>query len=788
MPCFSRACPVAAPLGVDRDPLDPAAKTIAALNDCALGGQRVLLTGPVASGRTATINAWASEHTEFAFHYVFSAAVDPERATPAAFITGLLSALREYLGLTDALPIDETGLVEALPGWLARLGHSQALIVIDDIDRLTSSDLTADADWLPDYLPPGVVLLASANRGLLAERLRALNWTVLDIGSEAQIADPVAVITEIAKQPASNAALRALAATPVGLPPTTLTTLGLDVSAIPADVLMQRSDWVGFCHHVYRDAARRELLSATTAYRRECRALADCADDPLDQATWLNRAADWPALLEQLSNPAALRAWRDDPFAWQTLWASLPSIDTGVSHLLSRLEQQASRVDADRDELADCLVNAARILEQLNADEAAAYIRRTGHERLCQCAPDSLGAAAVAHAHAVADCSESAPEQALSLLRGALAQRRKALGDDDSLTRSSAHALASVLEAKGDLNDAISAYAQIVATREKTLGRDDPGLLAVLSNLGAAQRAANQLEQARGPFERCLKIARKIKPHPSPALALALDNLAGLLYAGGDHETAAEHYREALNVTESLFGPQHAATAAALHNLGTALDSLSRFPEARRCFRRAVEIRAQALGREHAETATSLHNLAGVLDVTGEREEAESLYREAIETWRAVVGSEHPATATSINNLADLLAQAGRLAEAEPLYRENLALWTALYGEDHPNTAMTAAELGRLCADANRVEEAESLLRPAVVQLERMMGVENALHIDSLCRLAALLRDRGRGEEGLALLENTYERAAGSIKILSPAMQKLRRHRDQLRKALHESR
>jgi hypothetical protein len=101
---------------------------------------------------------------------------------------------------------------------------------------------------------------------------------------------------------------------------------------------------------------------------------------------------------------------------------------------------------------------------------------------------------------------------------------------------------------------------------------------------------------------------------------------------------------------------------------------------------------------------------------------------------------------------------------------------------------MTAAELGRLCADANRVEEAESLLRPAVVQLERMMGVENALHIDSLCRLAALLRDRGRGEEGLALLENTYERAAGSIKILSPAMQKLRRHRDQLRKALHESR
>jgi len=46
-----------------------------------------------------------------------------------------------------------------------------------------------------------------------------------------------------------------------------------------------------------------------------------------------------------------------------------------------------------------------------------------------------------------------------------------------------------------------------------------------------------------------------------------------------------------------------------------------------------------------------------------------------------------------------------------------------------------------------------------------------------------LLRDRGRLAEGVALLQHTYDRAAGSTKILSPSLQKLRRHLEGLRQA-----
>lgn len=783
MPSRPCACPAFLPAGLDHDPIEPAANVVEHLDHGAQGGRRLLLTGPLASGRTATLRAWLTRQPSTGFQHVFSAGSDPDNSTPASVIYGLLSAIRAYLDVSDALPLDEAGLREALPGWLARLSDTPAILVIDDLDRITGSDLTGDPDWLPPYLPPGLILIASAERGLLAERLRELGWERVDIARGPQMPDPTEAIATAGQIPAQAFSLKHLVAAPNGLRLSTLAALGIDPTALPTDLIETNDQDVRFRHAMVRDVARRTLLAGSVEYRAICGRLAEATDDALDRATWLARAADWPGLMAQLTQPDILTSWDAAPFAWQSLWAALPARDTAVSHLVSHLERRRADAEAAPDALSHEHINAGRILDNLEAHDAAAHVRRSGYEHLRQIAPNSLGAAALSHHHAVSDLTESATERAISMLRVALEQRRRGLGEADALVQSSGHALAAALEANGDLNAAIAEYAALVAKREAEVGRDDPALLSLLSNLGAAQRAANQLEQARGPFERCVKIAQRIQPGPAPALAIALDNLAGLLYGGGDHEGAEARYREALDITQRLFGPGHPATAAAVHNLGTALDTLSRFPEAKRCFRRAVEIRTEALGREHAETATSLHNLAGVLDVTGEREESEALYREAIDIWRAVVGADHPATATSINNLADLLRENGRLDEAEPLYRENLTLWTNLYGEHHPNTAMTAAELGGLYADAGRSDEAEPLLRDAIQQLEAMMGIDDTLHIDSLCRLAALLRDRGRAQEGVALLESTYERAAGSAKILSPALQKLRRHLDGLRQA-----
>ncbi len=794
MPPSTHGCPAPGPSWRDIDPLPAADYVVEHLRHAARGGRRLLLTGPLASGRTATLHAWLATQTP-QFRYMVGASLDPDGATPARIIHDLLLAIRDHLGVADALPLDDVGLREALPGWLARLGEASALIVIDDLDRITAADLTTDPDWLPAHLPPGVVLVAVAERGLVAEQLRELGWECVDINRDSQrdallgdtTGDLNAAIRTAAAEPAAAAALAALALAPRGLDDTRLAAIGGDPTPLPATLVRHQDGHWQFTHPALRDAALRTLLPGSADRRALCARLAEAADTPLEQAQWRMRAADWTGLMDALTRVAALTDWPRQPLPWQTLWEALPARDTAASHLVEQLNRYRRRDDLSADVMADIHVTAGRILDRLDVADAAAYVRRSGYEHLRQQAPESAATAAIAHQHAVGDLADSASARAVEMLRMAQRSRSARLGPDDPATRSSRHALAAMLEAGDDLDGAIAEYAGLVADHEQRHGRDDPGLLPLLANLGAAQRAANRLEQARGPFERCVKIARRVQPSPAPALAAALDNLGGLLYAGGDHEGAEARYRESLDLTRKLFGAEHAATGAALHNLGTTLDARERFAEAQRCFRDAVAIRTRALGREHAETATSLHNLAGVLDVTGQREEAESLYREAIGIWREVVGPEHPATATSINNLADLLREDGRLAEAEPLYRENLALWTTLYGEDHPNTIMTAAELGGLQADAGRRAEAEPLLRQAVTRLEQVMGLDSTLHVDSLCRLAALLRDQGRAAEGVALLEATYERAAGTTRVLSPALQKLRRHLDGLRKAAGDS-
>ncbi len=783
MPLSDSICPA---LRLDIDPLPPADHVIEHLSRSARGGRRLLLTGPLGSARTATLAAFLTQFPHKGFQHIHAAGLAPEQDHPAGVIYGLLNALRRHFDAADALPLDEAGLREALPGWLARLGEQPALIVIDHIDRITGADLTSEPDWLPPYLPPGVILVASCERGLLAERLRSLGWEGIDINQTPPTpdwGDSTVAITALADQPKQLEALRYLAVASAGLSDEQCRGLAIDFNHWAASIVSHDDGLWRFRHDMLRISAHRLLINGAADERRLSASIAAEISPGLEHAQWLARAADWSTLLGVLSQPDALIAWREQPFYWQQLWDTLPARDTAISHLIDTVRTHLTTVSLSANDLAECTINASRILAALDAYEPATWVREAGYTHFQRHAPETLAAAATAHHYANHDLSEVQHNAAIDCFRGALIIRQNHLGEDDSATRATRHALAAILEASGDLAGAIAEYSALLAEREKSLGRDSLDLLPWLANLGAAQRAANDLERARGPFERCVKIARAQPTGFSPSLALALDNLGGLLYAGHDYPTAQARYREAVNVTQTLFGPGHPATAAALHNLGTTLDAQEQFGEAQRCFRQALEVRTQALGREHAETATSLHNLAGVLDVIGQREEAETLYREAVDIWQAVVGNDHPATATSINNLADLLREAGRLDEAEPLYQDNLKRWQTLYGDHHPNTAMTAAELGGLYADAGRMTEAEPLLRQSVEHLEQMLGLDNGLTIDTLCRYAAMLRQQGRIAEGITLLEATYERAAGTTKVLSPRLQKLRRHLDGLRKA-----
>lgn len=366
-------------------------------------------------------------------------------------------------------------------------------------------------------------------------------------------------------------------------------------------------------------------------------------------------------------------------------------------------------------------------------------------------------------------------QEAEQRLRQALESRSERLGADHPETAAPRHALASLLEERGELDEAEALYREALEHREARHGTASAEILPELTNLGALLKAGNRISEAKPLYRRAAEIAQRELGQRHPGTATALDHYAGIFYAEHDFEAARDLYQQALGVAEQAFGPRHSATAACLHNLATALDACEDYASAERLYRQALAVRRELHGNEHSDTASSLHNLAAVLDVTGQRDEAETLYREAIATWQELVGPEHPATATSVNNLADLLREAGQLGEAEQLYRHNLETWKALVGDEHPHTLMTLTELGGLLTDAGRYHESEPLLRDAADRTARILGRSHSHHLTAVCKLAVVHRDRGDRAGARQLLEQTLAHVEGTLGLFSPQVQRVRR-------------
>ncbi len=695
----------------------------------------------------------------------------------------LLDWIRGRCELREPVPVDPDARVEILPNWLARLAsRGRCVLVLDRLDALEDEGAEQAMSWLPDWLPRPLRLLVGLAPGSAVEMLRSRGWTVEEYPSDAP---PAELPRETAENPSAVTALAALASCRRGLSAEQLATVAAapDMDELPAllrNQVYMANGRLTLAGPDIRDAVRRRYL-ADGADRQalQARVAAHLRDplsaDALDQCPWmLVRAGDWTGLAGLLGDRPVLddllrSGWQDDLIATWRLWGSGAEIMAFYTAQARAWESEAA--DAA---LAWLLLRLVTALQELPepGDPAALLALAEKYadteDSLCRAALDAVRGAWLAE--------QEEYGAARPLLRRSLETRTAELGPDHPDTRATRHRLAMLLESTDDLAAATELYRETLAHRERALGRMHRELIPHLVNLAAVVKAANDLDAARPLYQRALQIAERHYGNAHPTTAACVDNLAGLLYAGHDFEQAEDLYQRALGIAEAVFGPNHSATAASAHNLATVMDAREQYQAAEMLFRRALEIRREVAGDDHMDTASSLHNLAGVLDAMGRYDEAEPMYRRAVETWEKVVGRDHPATATSVNNLADLLREKGEYGEAEALYRRNLQTWTELLGERHPHTVMTRSELAILHADAGRPDEAERLLRQAAEETASVMGWDSMQHINTVVRMAALLRDTGRRDEARSALKETLRHAEGRVSMLSPRIQKLRRH------------
>lgn len=691
----------------------------------------------------------------------------------------LLSAIHDNYGFPEPIPASREARIEVLPNRLARAAAlGRVVIAISSLHVLQGDEADQGMDWLPKYLPADIRLVVTAAPGMSIPMWRQRGWQ-----NEAAQLSPVAA--EEAEPELAVAVLKLLWGARRGLDLGTLEQLTEHAQA----QLEQAQGLIypgaqGWClaGPVMHEQVRRHLLRHGQEQQAVFLQLAHVYTDPvspasLDALPWLLPAAGhWQALADWLGRAEVLTQLlmterRSDLLDCWREWGAGSEL---VAFYLERVPQWREQLPSAA--FVDLLVELAWALQDVIADAQLEPLFLAASE-----ATQMMGHAKLAAAYgAWLSDVEQRHADAEPLLRVALALQSKVLSEDHVETRRIRHQLATVLEASNDLAGAAELYKQTLAARERRLGECSVDLIPHLNNLAAVYKAMQDFDRARPLYERALALADRHYGHSHPTTASCLDSLAGLLYAGHDHEAAENLYQRALGVTEAAFGPMHPATAASAHNLGTILDAREQYRLAEQLFRRALDIRQQVHGDEHADTASTLHNLASALDAMGDAKQAEPMYRRAIATWEKLLWQQHPATATSINNLADLLRHQGDYEEAEGLYRRNLDTWTALLGETHPHTLMTLAELAALYADQQQIEIAEPMLRQAVQQSAEVLGYDSMIHIDSAIKLAALLRDTGRRMEGAELLQQTVSEAEGKISLLSPRLQKLRRHLEAL--------
>ena len=318
------------------------------------------------------------------------------------------------------------------------------------------------------------------------------------------------------------------------------------------------------------------------------------------------------------------------------------------------------------------------------------------------------------------------------------------------------HAMGVFYENLGLYDQADGFIEGALALRRRWLGEEHLEVAASLGRLGAVRHLKGDIKSAESLLREALGLRRKLLGDEHADVTASMNELAITLNRWETPESTAESerlYREALRIRRKLFGDKSPEVAQNLNNLGVFLNANKRaFPEAEHVLREALEINRTLLGDQHQEVATSMNNLALVLRDTRQFEEAEELFRRSLEIDRITLGDTHPAAATCVNNLANLLQRKGDHTGAEALYKEAIRLKRLTFPEHHWEVATIQSLLGACLVAARRFNEAEPLLSESYPVIRRNFGETHNRTTVALQRIIDLYEKWGKPDQAASWL------------------------------------
>ncbi|MCG3134131.1 MAG: Serine/threonine-protein kinase PknD [Planctomycetes bacterium] len=309
-----------------------------------------------------------------------------------------------------------------------------------------------------------------------------------------------------------------------------------------------------------------------------------------------------------------------------------------------------------------------------------------------------------------------AVEKAAAAYEGALAIRRRVLGEEANETEQTALSLAFMLRHAGRFDDAMQL---VTGVRDRRL--------------------------ARGPL--------------TDDQWIEIDEALGVIHgSAGRAADATPHVEAVVRRRQAKGGPDTEELLLALHNLGVNYRETGKVEDAVRVLADAHARRIALGGEASANTLLTANSLAVALAAAGRRDESAKLSESVRDRVARRYPPEHPLALHANCNYAASLVALGRVDDAVKLVEEQVARATARHGSEASVTVQVRWALVTVYAEAKRTKDALAILEEIVPQMTRVWGADHETVQRARDGLLRYSVEHGRDERARAILESELAR------------------------------
>jgi eukaryotic-like serine/threonine-protein kinase len=385
-----------------------------------------------------------------------------------------------------------------------------------------------------------------------------------------------------------------------------------------------------------------------------------------------------------------------------------PAADMKVLTMVDRGVQQAQALSTDPKVQAELYETLGTIYQKLGKlDQAETLLRQALEQRRRMFGADSTEVAESLVALGQLKADQAHMEEAEQLVRQGLEMDRRHLPPNHPAIANATAALGKILEDRGQYDQSILALNEAVRLQSAS-GRVTPDLAASLSELANSQFYAGHYDASDALNHRVLEMHRQLYGDNHPLVADTLINLGEIQVQSGHYDRAEQFDRQALTITESWYGPNHPETASAMTILGRVLVYEKHYDDAAGLLQQALAVQEHIYGPVHPRVASVLNDLGKVAQNRGKLDEAEADFRRMADIYRTVYHDHHYLIAVALSNLGSVYLEKKEYARAEQMFREVVQRFTDTLSADHLNTGIARVKLGKALLLERHYPEAET--------------------------------------------------------------------------------